>query len=135
MITTNKSWNDSLRTGIPLVDLQHKQLLDQMDRLITAMKTKKDPQQIESILSFLDSYVDNHFTYEESCMNFYKCPVACQNKEAHAKFIKTLADIHSQVNQGQSLDLIASRLQNELLSWFVNHIKGVDAKLGDYVNS
>ena len=134
MAITQKTWNDSLRIGVPLIDLQHKQLLDQMDRLIDEMKNKKDPQQIKSILGFLDSYVDNHFSYEESCMNLYKCPVACQNKDAHAKFMKTLAEVHQQINQNKSLDLIASRVQNELSSWFVNHIKGIDVKLNAYVN-
>lgn len=134
MAIIQKTWNDSLRIGVPLIDLQHKQLLDQMDRLIDEMKNKKDPQQIKSILGFLDNYVNNHFDYEESCMNLYKCPVGCQNKDAHAKFKKTLAEVHQQINQNRSLDMIASRVQNELLSWFVNHIKAIDTKLNAYVN-
>lgn len=46
------TWNDALQIGVPLVDLQHQQLLDQMDLLVDALRNKKDPKQILSIMNF-----------------------------------------------------------------------------------
>ncbi|HEY9762431.1 MAG TPA: hemerythrin domain-containing protein [Trichocoleus sp.] len=66
------TWNDALQIGVPLVDLQHQQLLDQMDLLVDALRNKKDPKQILSIMKFLDMYVSNHFGYEEQCMHINK---------------------------------------------------------------
>lgn len=124
------TWNDRLRIGMPLIDMQHKQLLDQMDRVIAALKSKKDIREVRSLLTFLDGYVANHFGYEESCMHLYKCPVAGQNQAAHARFNTILAETKQQLEANQSYDAIANRISRELLSWFVLHIQGIDAKLG-----
>lgn len=123
------TWNDSLKIGIPLLDLQHQQLLDQMDRLLEAMESKKGVQELKFILSFLKMYVNNHFTYEQSCMELYKCPVACQNENAHAKFLRILLEVDQQIEQQQSFELIGAKVKRELLHWFVNHIQSVDTKL------
>lgn len=76
-----RTWNESLKIGIPLLDCQHEQLLDQMDQLLTAMDNHKGDQELRSIMGFLKMYTNNHFNYEESCMDSYKCPIACDNKK------------------------------------------------------
>lgn len=124
-----RTWNESLAIGIPLLDCQHQQLLDQMDTLVEAMDKQKGKQEIKSILVFLKMYVNNHFNYEESCMNLHKCPVACNNQNAHEKFMKTLTDINQQLDNQQPLNLINIRVKKDLVDWFVNHIKLIDTQL------
>lgn len=123
------TWNDSLKIGIPLLDLQHKQLIDQMDQLLEAMGSQKESQELKSILGFLDMYVNNHFNYEQSCMEMYKCPVACQNKNAHARFLKVLQEVNNQIDRKESPSLVSVRIKRELLDWFVSHIKSIDTRL------
>lgn len=123
------TWNASLAIGIPLIDMQHQQLLEQMDALVDALKSKKDPKQIHNLLSFLTMYVNNHFGYEEQCMHIKQCPVAGQNKSAHEYFIAKLGLIKEQLNRQQSTDLLAQQVSNDLLNWFVSHIKGIDVRL------
>ena len=127
------TWNDSLKIGISLLDFQHKQLLDQMDFLIEGMEKKKGTQELKSILKFLDMYVNNHFRYEESCMDMYKCPVACKNKNAHAEFINTLEEIKTYIDNERSLDTIKNLVKIRLLNWFVAHIQSIDRNLQPYV--
>lgn len=124
------TWNDSLKIGVALVDLQHKQLLDQMDLLLESIKTKKDSKQILNILKFLDMYVANHFGYEEQCMHINKCPMASQNKIAHAYFVARLKEINNSFKFQASFDIASSKITNELLNWFVNHIRSIDTHLG-----
>ncbi|MBD2480969.1 bacteriohemerythrin [Planktothrix sp. FACHB-1365] len=128
-----RTWNDSLKIGIPLLDCQHEQLLDQMDQLLEAMESQKGEQELRAIMGFLKMYINNHFNYEESCMALYKCPVACNNKDAHAKFLITLQDINHKIELKQSLELIVTQVKQELLDWFVNHIKSIDTRLQSYV--
>jgi len=45
-------------------------------------------QLAREILDFLQFYAKWHFGQEEDCMNKYKCPIADQNKKAHAGFLK-----------------------------------------------
>ncbi|ERT09305.1 hemerythrin-like metal-binding domain protein [Lyngbya aestuarii BL J] len=126
---STSTWNDTLSIGIPLLDLQHKQLIDQMDRLLEAIVVKKETQELKSILSFLNMYVNNHFSYEQSCMELHKCPVACQNQAAHARFLKILQEVNQKIDQKESLNLISVRIKKELLDWFVSHIKSIDIRL------
>ncbi|MGK7903999.1 MAG: bacteriohemerythrin [Hormoscilla sp.] len=129
------TWNESLKIGIPLIDLQHQQLLEQMDRLTEAMENQKSLQEIRRILIFLDQYVDTHFNYEEQCMHINKCPVAAKNKNAHAHFLKTLKSIHDRIEQQKySSNGLIAQIDIELKNWFVNHIKGIDTQLTPYVN-
>ena len=134
MIST---WNESLKIGIPLLDFQHKQLLDQMDTLMEALEKNKGKQELKSILSFLEMYVNNHFQYEESCMDIYKCPVGCTNKGAHAQFRNNLETISQtitkSIKQNKPVKIISIEVKSKLLDWFVNHIKNIDIKLEPYV--
>ncbi len=122
-------WNDTLKIGVPEIDRQHQQLIEQMNALVDAMNTNRGKEEIQKIIQFLDLYVWQHFGFEESCMQKHSCPVACQNKEAHAKFSATFREIKAEFNaKGASLPL-AMKVNEQLLDWFVNHIKRIDREL------
>lgn len=122
-------WNDSLKIGLPEIDQQHKQLIDQLNRLVDAMQANRGTAEIQEIVRFLDIYVNQHFSYEEGCMHRFSCPVATQNKAAHAHFINVLAEVKTELrNKGASLGL-AIKVNEQLLDWFVNHIKKIDIQL------
>lgn len=128
-------WNSSLEIGIPEIDRQHKQLIDQLNLLVDAMHANRGVEEIQGIIRFLDLYVVQHFAFEEGCMHKNKCPVATHNDQAHAKFSTTLREIKMEFQtQGSSLAL-AIRVNEELLDWFVNHIKKIDKELKAYTKS
>ncbi|MFB2892623.1 hypothetical protein ACE1CI_06730 [Aerosakkonemataceae cyanobacterium BLCC-F50] len=54
---------------------------------------------------------------------------------AHSQFINTLKEIKTELNQkGPSL-LLAIKVNEELLDWFVNHIKKIDRELKACMNN
>lgn len=127
------TWNQNLSIGVPLIDLQHQQLLDQMDTLVLALQGKQSKQQILSIISFLDMYVANHFGYEEECMHIKQCSVAGQNKLAHEYFVERLELLRQDLNRandGTTLEKLGQQVSQEILGWFVNHIRSIDRQLG-----
>lgn len=123
------SWNSTLAIGHPLIDMQHKQLLDQMDALVAALNANSDPKHIRHLLQFLDMYIENHFGYEEQCMHLQQCPVAGRNKSAREQFKVRLTGIRSLIEQQRSSSTIAQRISTDLLDWFVNHIQTIDINL------
>lgn len=124
------AWNDSLKIGIPIIDQQHKKLIDQMNALSEAMQNNKGKEELVTILNFLDRYVEEHFGYEESCMARYLCPVANQNLNAHSQFKINLMAIRKDIEaNGASLSAVL-KVNQELLSWFINHIRKIDIQLG-----
>ncbi|HSF75715.1 MAG TPA: hypothetical protein VLA84_18110 [Microcoleus sp.] len=43
-------WNDSLSIGIPEIDRQHKQLIDQLNTLVDAMLANRGKEEIKNIV-------------------------------------------------------------------------------------
>ncbi len=125
-----RSWQENLAIGDPLIDMQHKQLLDQMDELVAALQKNSEAKQTQRLLRFLTMYVDNHFGHEEQCMHIRKCPVASQNRAAHEYFKARLDGVQSMLNRQRPSALIAERVSKELLDWFINHIRTIDSQLG-----
>lgn len=125
-------WDESLRVGIDTIDRQHQQLIDHLNLLMVALEENKAKSEIEKIINFLDRYISLHFGFEENCMTTYKCPVACNNKEAHTYFRQTFEEIKSQFHrEGASLSLVL-KVNRKLLDWFINHIRKVDMQLKPY---
>jgi len=129
MGNTTSSWNSTLEIGQPLIDMQHKQLLDQMNALVAALNANSDLKHIKHLLQFLDMYIENHFGYEEQCMHLQQCPVAGQNKAAHEQFKIRLEGIRSMIEQQRPSGIIAQKISTDLLNWFVNHIRTIDINL------
>ncbi|MEG3935950.1 hemerythrin family protein [Microcoleus sp. T3_B1] len=127
-------WNDSLAIGIPEIDHQHKQLIEQLNALVDAMHTNRGKEEINRIVQFLDLYVGQHFYFEERCMHRYKCPVASDNEAAHSKFMKTLVEVKDELRKNGSSLSLAIKVNEQLLDWFVNHIKKIDRELKPCMN-
>lgn len=126
-------WTDSMSTGVAEVDAQHKELLDAVNSLGEAMQTGKGKAEIESILTFAGHYAQKHFTCEEQYFDQYDCPDKTQNKDAHAQFVERFTALMAEFQeQGESFALMM-RIYNELSTWLVQHILGVDTKLRPYV--
>lgn len=122
-------WNDSLNVGIPEIDHQHKQLIEQMNALVDAMHKNRGTEEIQRIIKFLDQYIWQHFGFEESCMQKYQCPVAAQNKNAHAEFIQNFKGIKEEFAKNGASLILSMRVNEQLLDWFINHIKKIDCEL------
>ncbi len=122
-------WDESMTTGNPEIDEQHRQLIDALNTLIQAMQQGKGRQEINHTFDFLASYVQTHFSFEEACMEKHRCPVAGKNKVLHAKFIAAMNSMLEQFEREGPSAALAIRVKDELLDWFVAHIRGVDTQL------
>ena len=71
-------WKDSLKIGVPLIDSEHKELCDRIDRLFAACSQGKGRDEIMKTVEFLESYTIKHFSDEEKlqrsrpCMTFLR---------------------------------------------------------------
>ena len=81
-------WMDQMSTGVPEIDEQHKKLIAEIVRLGTAMEQGKGKDELMQSLQFTDSYIKEHFKYEENCFFIHQCPYANRNKLEHENFIK-----------------------------------------------
>jgi hemerythrin len=127
-------WDEeTMSTGLPEIDAEHKQLISWMDDLIELMKQGQGRSQIEPLLEKLAGYTGTHFAHEEKCMVQYACPVAGANVVAHKKFVGMVAELRKQFDTDGASSLLVMDLQHELLTWFTSHIRGTDTQLGPCV--
>ncbi len=122
-------WSEYLRTGEPTIDRQHQELIRNVNALLDAMAVGEGKEKLDEIFAFLARYVDEHFGYEEDCMERYRCPVAGKNKQAHQAFLQTFAKLQAEYKQHGATPQLAEKVYRHIGEWLVNHIAGIDTGL------
>lgn len=122
-------WNRSLETGHATIDDDHRNLVDQLNKLSGALARGEGKERILGMILFLNHYAREHFAREEVHMQRVGCPAAAENCRAHAQFV---AKLDTWVGQLQSSDVstpLVLEVHREMCTWIKNHIVGVDCKL------
>lgn len=131
------AFTDNYRTGIELVDDEHKRLFEiirDANDLIHAELLHDKYDKILDILEELKTYTEVHFQDEERYMTRINYPELDAQKRAHAIFIERLVNIDL-----SELDEIDDHQQEYLydlidflLGWLSNHILKMDKRIGEY---
>jgi hemerythrin len=123
------TWDESMSTGVALIDAQHKMLFQKFNEFSDAISQNKAREAAAETLDFLQFYATWHFGREEKCMDEYRCPVAAQNKQAHAEFLATFNGFYEQWQAGTINPDLVSKTHQELEKWLVNHVARTDTQL------
>jgi hemerythrin len=125
------TWDDSMMTGLPKLDVQHQELIEKYNELAIAITNTSGSGRAAAgeLLDFLQFYVIWHFGFEENCMEKYRCPVAERNKRAHAQFVARFRQFYTQWQQ-RTMDLnLMQSVYIELGKWIENHIRRLDTQI------
>lgn len=123
-------WTTDLSTRVIEIDDQHKELFRQIDQLIHAWKQGAGRAEAENIIRFLGDYVHYHFRAEEKYMDKFGYAGARNHKAQHAVFLNAFSRMKERyLRSGVSSELIADT-NEQLVDWFVNHVKYADKALG-----
>ncbi|MCB1034494.1 MAG: hemerythrin family protein [Acidobacteria bacterium] len=132
------AFDDSLKTGSRMVDVQHKFLIDIINDLADAIHGGQAGMVVKKNLNLLKYYTEWHFEKEEECMERFQCPAYEVNKKAHQWFIETFEGFQSEYRQNsepQAAEEIGRRMYKELTSWLVKHIQRVDSQLAPCIHT
>lgn len=121
-------WEERFATGIPLVDAQHKRLLELVNRLgHRGMDSAADG--LPEMIAEVRAYADYHFRSEEAVWKRggVAAKVQASHRRLHLDFSHRIAALEQDfAEQPQEL----ARLLHEFLcSWLVMHILGEDQEL------
>lgn len=126
-------WTDKFSTGSDQLDQQHQTLIDNINELemmlMISFPTRAEYEQMLKVIDFLEFYSREHFTFEEQCMEAYRCPMHHKNKLAHGEFIgffKKFKD-HYRIHGFSSEEM--TKLHEVVAKWITDHILGVDTHL------
>ena len=119
-------WEKKYDIGIPIVDAQHRTLVDMLNKLNAAKKTEQAPQVIEQTLNGLLNYTKTHFADEETAMRDAKYPELARHRQEHL-------DLTDQVILLQKKAPVTFELLSFMSDWLKFHICDSDRKFGEYV--
>lgn len=123
-------WQDKFATGIDAIDIEHKNLLACINKLIAAQTLDK-----AIILKLADEvglYARFHFLSEENLMCLTHYPDLFEHSEYHRILLKQLDDKRRQLDN--STDALQSYI-HFLVKWFIEHIQSVDKELAAYLKT
>src|SRR5687768_6406333 len=101
------TWNDSLSTGVPMIDAHHKELIAAVNDLGLAIAHHKGSTAIKKLFAFLKFYANWHSQHEDACAAKHKCPIAEVNQQAHAAFIENFAQLHHRYKASDANEAVA----------------------------
>ena len=122
------SWTPDLDTGIPVIDQQHRRIVDFINDL-EAAQVLGDKAQIKQVIYDCIDYTLSHFAFEESMQEEAGYQYCKPHKKVHELFTRKVSEYQQRMELG---DDIAEELHGMLARWLVNHIKRDDA---DYVSA
>ncbi len=121
-------FGDSFKTGIELIDEEHKKLFDIIGKVHSTIKTELVHDKFDSIMDILDElkeYTRVHFADEENYMREIGYEGLAKQEILHQQFIDKLNELDlNDVDDNQEAYLydFLEYLQN----WLINHILKVD---------
>lgn len=128
-------WNDSLATGDPAIDLQHKQFFVVLHDFAEALEQGRGAKELRGLLVFLKYYGEWHFGKEENTFACFNCPLAGENKDAHNKFRETIDSLLKLMRDSGTSENLALLSYEKLTDWLVNHIMKIDMTNASYIKS
>ena len=126
-------WDDSLSIGVGLIDEQHKMLIQRLNDLSAAIEKTQGEGGVVQTLDFLIEYTDFHFSAEEKCMAEHDYPGLEHQKKQHEEFRASLKNMVDDYEYEGVTRALTTSVNVFLHNWLINHIKGVDRKLGEFL--
>lgn len=122
-------WNASFEIGIPLIDEQHRRLVDLINHLATALSEGGRLPQVEALIGELSDYAAKHFADEEQIMD--GSGLSDEEKTRHRKGHRGFVEKVRQIAQRDDLLRadVSEQVLEFLITWLVSHILGSDRKI------
>ncbi|MDH5572089.1 MAG: bacteriohemerythrin [Gammaproteobacteria bacterium] len=121
-------WDSSLSIGIDIIDEQHKQIVDYINKLDTAIK-EHDNHAVKYVLDELVNYTRSHFYFEESLMEKGNYPHFAAHKQVHESFTNRINEYVEKFEHGAE---VGRKLLPILRIWLTSHIKRDDKDYGPW---
>lgn len=129
----NRLWTSDLLLGIPLIDSQHKQLINELEKFLTAIYHGKDYGKIRGLAAFFQTYTFEHFQSEESFMHKFKYPGVDKQIQQHAIYRESVQKVRQFVRINPASPESLKLVESTMFRWYVGHIKKVDMEFATFL--
>ena len=125
------AWSPALELGHPVIDGQHRRLVDLLNRLFAALESGKARRILETVLEELVDYTLTHFREEEQLFLASRYPDKEKHLGLHREFAETVGNFQNDFKAGRVV--LGSETMTFLKDWLVNHIQGTDREIVEYL--
>jgi len=122
-------WIETLSVGVPLMDLQHRTMIDMLNRLALSLDTGTQAM-IEQGMNDLIDYARFHFEAEERLMLACNYPDFAEHQAEHHQL---LSDIETLRHRSGNTTTTRAEIIDILTKWAMRHIIGKDLAYRPYV--
>ncbi len=119
-------WTDDFSVGVAEIDAQHRELVEMINALQSAMLIDTRSLEAKRILDELVEYTARHFQSEEDYMIQAHFPEYEEHKLAHDEFVEKVHDLVSRADWGT--DLLGLELLESMKSWLEEHLLDADRR-------
>ena len=128
-------FDDNLVTGNEMIDGQHKELIDKINKLLDSCEVGNDKLTAIKTLDYLADYTDFHFGEEEKLQESISYPGIEQHKKEHEKLRRVVEELHEMLEEQEGpTEAFVAQVQENVINWLYNHIKGFDRSVAEYKN-
>ena len=125
-------WNDGFSVGVKTMDQQHKNLVQSLNDLHTAMIKGQAKQVTGPLLAKLAAYTHDHFAAEESLMRRTRFPRFENHRNKHIDLTHKVDEYVRRFESGEIS--LSVHLLDFLRDWLVTHIQKEDRDYGPWLN-
>ena len=118
-------WNDAHNVGIAEIDIEHRQIVEILNRIGDDLKNGLPMDRIRLSVGELLEFTLAHFAHEERLMRDHRYPAAERHAEEHARLLDDVRSLTINLDQ-TSLTLTMRYLQE----WLFRHVDTMDRTLG-----
>ena len=130
------TFDSSIETGNRIIDNEHRQLIDAINKMLAACaKPGSADAGAKAALQFVNQYIGQHFSHEQSLQRQYQYPDYERHKGLHEGYKKVVRDLTDEYIKNGSTPLMISKLTTNVGGWLINHIKREDKKLAAYIRT
>ena len=126
-------WDDSLSTGVPQMDEEHKNLINMLNQIYELLREKKREEACRFFMDEIVNYVETHLSHEEEFMESIGYPDLENHKKVHEVFRKEILKLCDAIEKGDPHEF-ASAL-SLCWGWLFSHIQKTDRKYGEFYKS
>jgi hemerythrin-like metal-binding protein/PAS domain S-box-containing protein len=131
------AWNDYLKTGIDIVDQQHRALLDLVNETAARLDSGEilGLDEMRGVLGFLTDYAATHFSTEEALMALSGVSEKhiVHHRQSHTNFLQQIDTMVADLGGDNAPNGI--QLMDFLGNWLIYHILGEDQELSQLMQA
>ncbi len=124
-----------LAIGIPLIDRQHAEYADLVDKVFEmATGGGVSRQTLSAEVNAVIKYAVEHFDAEEYIMLSANYPAYAEHREKHNEFRSKTDALIAEWGSGMDTDAFTIRLSRYLIEWFCDQVQNDDRKMAIFLN-